>query len=1580
MRKTCVTVAVTALLCGGAMGDSGTWTNTAGGNWGVDANWQDGIVAGGAGTLARFNVVPGVSVTTETAVTVGRLHFDSSSGNNWWLYGEPVTLDAASPEILVADGAANLYAPVTAANGFRKIGTGSARFYNRSAVDGEVRIDEGTVSARGEALGEPATGTLADVFSTGRPMLRFVGQGTRTFELVGKGDRASEQTFAGTSMEFMGTLNAVPGSSGSALIDGGGLTGAGMLNLNTAGDVRFSGAPEFEGALRVKGGRLTFLPGAPKALRPASGAAAHFDASRADTFTFQPENGTNFITRWDSLTGGRYAAHDGHTTPRGEQVLPFVTTNALNGLPVVDFGKMYATNEAYRAMGAYLRFDAEITSVRTAFIVLKSENFVLCSRNQGHYHRASNGWNTGLLADRGETLLSFRIKDATAWKNGEAVANPFSTGLSGVDAFDVICFENGGSSAQVDTFAYDRQYRFGGQVIAEVILYTRVLTVEERKSTEDYLRNKWHGVAVAVPTTDGTVRDIYADGSVRETEVAPDAELQVRRVSGTRVNGFTGGGKVTLERGGHTPVLPLTLKDATLALKGDGAAMPAKPASSPITGTTFHVDASRFADSMTLDAEGRVLEWNDIGGSGRKAFAVNSPANPAPTLTRNALNGLPYVDFGAFGSGQMMLWDHTNTTIQTAFLVFADPGVDSWLLGDTDGNPAHFHRGNGGLMLFNGHRANGLVNGQAFVNGRPADPERTFLPKEPVVITFALASNSVAQASAFACDRWFVDRTERTGDQKLCEVVLYDRYLPQAERRDVEAWLMRKWLPNPPPGYALEAGSEAVGDIRVTAEAGETAAVEVAAGSAVAVGALGGTGAVEKRGGGTLKVAGLSDLAGTLKLLAGSVEVSARALPESFALPGGLAFHLDASAAGSVLCDADGTSVTNLLDASGGPRSASPASGQPRPQLAAGAAGLNSLPVIDFGEAGNSCCLLWDAPVKTVRTVFWVIGSQAGGGMPLGTRENADGSDFLRSNVDAAGIWNGGRDKILNGATRIDGRLINGANTGFNGDWQVVSLITTERATASAFAADRFANADAAGLARTGGQKLAEVLVYDRVLGDLERRDVEAYLNRKWFGRLPQGYAGADIELAKLEAAGGELRAEDAAASITVRSLLGATDIVKTGDHTLNVYQAHEFGGRVIVSNGVLALAGSPVSPELPQSGMLMRMDASQTNTFALALENGTNFITRWESMVGARYAEHDGASKRPYLLMNELNGQPVVEFGPYFDAGAERYNGAYLDWDQEVNTIRTVFVVLGSQAGGNFLVTSRESNTAHFHRGYDGSGKVSVNASLLGNGRNEIPNCMKSAGAYASVDGLQVNPFVATPSGGYQTFCFQTDDTAAVTAGTFARDRTYRFGGQRLAEFIIYDRVLSAAERAQVEAYLQNKWFARAYGDYVRDVPLADVHVGPDGTLALTGATRSVDTLSGSGTISDGTLRVTGTLDIGDGVGDCATLTVVGGLTLAEGAQVLFDYQAPAHDAVTVSGALIAESGVTFAVRLPANQTTGLAARVPVATFGTMADAANLAAWTVTGLPEAYTGKLTVEGQTLYLDIRMKGLLMILK
>jgi len=149
---------------------------------------------------------------------------------------------------------------------------------------------------------------------------------------------------------------------------------------------------------------------------------------------------------------------------------------------------------------------------------------------------------------------------------------------------------------------------------------------------------------------------------------------------------------------------------------------------------------------------------------------------------------------------------------------------------------------------------------------------------------------------------------------------------------------------------------------------------------------------------------------------------------------------------------------------------------------------------------------------------------------------------------------------------------------------------------------------------------------------------------------------------------------------------------------------------------------------------------------------------------------------------------------------------------------------------------------------------------------------------------------------------------------------------------------------------------------------------------LDLTGETRSVATLSGSGTVSNGTIRVTGVLDVGGDVGDIAVMAVKGNVAFATGAGMAVDYLKPAHDRLTISGMLGFDGAGIVTVRLPQEPATGLAGRLPLAVAGSIAGIDNLPSWTIHGLPSAYTGALVVNGSTLYLEIALKGTVMLVK
>jgi hypothetical protein len=313
--------------------------------------------------------------------------------------------------------------------------------------------------------------------------------------------------------------------------------------------------------------------------------------------------------------------------------------------------------------------------------------------------------------------------------------------------------------------------------------------------------------------------------------------------------------------------------------------------------------------------------------------------------------------------------------------------------------------------------------------------------------------------------------------------------------------------------------------------------------------------------------------------------------------------------------------------------------------------------------------------------------------------------------------------------------------------------------------------------------------------------------------------------------------------------------------------------------------------------------------------------------------------------------------------------------WNTRVSGMKTVVWVPGSQASGGYLLGA--TNGTSFHRGPPPEGgEIAVatfscrNYLLSGTWGATLPTV-----AYTS--GVPVNTTTSGLSGGYQVL-FMTWSGGTYADG-FAFDRNIgdRYGGQRLAEFIAYDRVLTDAERLAADAYLNGKWFGQNTPGFARPSTQTAVVLREGAVLAMNGTEQSVTALSGAGAVSNGTLVVTGVLSPGFAMGECVALSVTGGLTLGNGLTYEADYSRSSHDLVSVSGLLNVAGGGTLAARLPEPPGSGWVGRVAVATFGSITGEANLAAWTVTGLPSGYTGGLVVQDQTVFLDVRARGTLL---
>jgi autotransporter-associated beta strand protein len=637
-----------------------------------------------------------------------------------------------------------------------------------------------------------------------------------------------------------------------------------------------------------------------------------------------------------------------------------------------------------------------------------------------------------------------------------------------------------------------------------------------------------------------------------------------------------------------------------------------------------------------------------------------------------------------------------------------------------------------------------------------------------------------------------------------------------------------------------------------------------------------------------------------------------------------------------------------------------------RPVLTANA--LNGLPVLDFGAYGGGRCLLWTQMVSTVRSVFWVVGSQNGGGFLLGCDPRYGTDDnyahFHRGDLfdNVLGrIWRSNASgNVRGGVTRLNGVAVNGETTPLGGGFDLISVVTTGDTRASMFAGDRNFPA------RSGGQMLAEVLVFTRALSAKEVRDVEAYLSNKWFGRSPGGYAGA-VPAANAVATLGAGSVEVGGGGLTVGGVDAGAEFVKTGSGTLTVGGLSMVTGSVEVAAGGLVVGGTVYADVPIASGLVYQIDPSRTNTLLFA-DDGS--VTSVVSLVGSNVARrwaYQSSYKGPLLLSGALNGLPVLDFGNF---NSERF----LELDQSVDNVRSIFMVFGSQGGAGFLLGQKlvvTGSNQPFHR--NNTGGYGAFATPMFEGGYAENNNIHTYGVTRQ-DGVIVNPKTTGFSGGYQLIEVHASSGTHFSGHGFDRSRTadgtapsgiLRSGGQRLGEVLAYDRLLTTEERDQVYAYLNTKWMGRPVAGVRRTgaavAAALSAHAGA--WMDLGGETVSAQTLSGAGAISNGTLVVTDVIAPGDTADAVGTLSV-SNITVAAGVRYEADYAAGASDSVMASGALSIQGHGEVYLKL--HDLTTPMNDIVLFSFSSLEGASNLASWVFTGDdPASYVPRLSVVGNT---------------
>ena len=448
------------------------------------------------------------------------------------------------------------------------------------------------------------------------------------------------------------------------------------------------------------------------------------------------------------------------------------------------------------------------------------------------------------------------------------------------------------------------------------------------------------------------------------------------------------------------------------------------------------------------------------------------------------------------------------------------------------------------------------------------------------------------------------------------------------------------------------------------------------------------------------------------------------------------------------------------------------------------AGGSRRLPLACGDVKGDSTTSI---PAKMVVMVF---GSQDGGGKGLvGTSDGA----FARTAGVANGLTTSASANIW-----LDGVKVASPNTQtLNGGWQVVSVDTTGH------------NVNGFGWAKdysdAGGQNYGEILVFTNALSDVERTLVESYLAKKWG---ISTYAGGT-------------------ATPTVRAV-GRTGTIEVPSDT-QVTLGGCYAGTVDVKAGATLTISDPLPPtadELPTTGRVGWFDPDAEGALYQPISSGAR--AEEVSAVAFKGQTADALVDGAYFLWAAGSRRPFRALGAR-GWGPER---AWLDFQElDVSSMTTdtgnclrprtypSTTPLTDNSSANITIPCRTAFIVSDSFRGGGSpvlGGVSGGSGIAVRPAGDYQSPIWASGTHARITGGETrlngvrvaSPTVAGFTGAPEVFSFTT--TADQNIGCFGYLYNTQKGvnyGEVLGEILLYNQVLTGADRLAVEAYLMGKW-----------------------------------------------------------------------------------------------------------------------------------------------------------------------------
>ena len=203
----------------------GIWANAAGGNWSVPGNWQDSIMANGAGRSATFNLATSITATQDEAGrTIGNLSFSNA---NHTIQGNPLLLDTTTgtPAINVEAGRTALVASrIDGSDGFAKTNAGTLVLSGANTYSGVTSIEGGVLNVSG-----------FNDYGTDGPL---GNRGSDSAANVGLLFRGGTLQYTGTTAQSTNRAIRIS-TNGGAIIDASGSTPAATLSFTAASSPDF---------------------------------------------------------------------------------------------------------------------------------------------------------------------------------------------------------------------------------------------------------------------------------------------------------------------------------------------------------------------------------------------------------------------------------------------------------------------------------------------------------------------------------------------------------------------------------------------------------------------------------------------------------------------------------------------------------------------------------------------------------------------------------------------------------------------------------------------------------------------------------------------------------------------------------------------------------------------------------------------------------------------------------------------------------------------------------------------------------------------------------------------------------------------------------------------------------------------------------------------------------------------------------------------------------------------------------------------------------------------------------------------